>query len=217
MSATKKTAVPKLDLRNQYKELYRPSAREVVVVDVPELALIALDGVIETGVGPADSESFQKAMGAMYGVAYGLKFMSKLHEKVPIDFTVMPMEGLWSTESGEFEFEKVEPWLFTLLMMQPEHITQDMFERVVSEANAKRPNPALGSLRLEKWREGRSIQIMHVGPYSEEPETIEKMDAFAEEHGHQLHGRHHEIYMGDPRRAKPENLKTILRHPIVAG
>jgi hypothetical protein len=209
------TTTKKLDLRRQYKEFYRPSAQEVVVVDVPEMQFITLDGVIEAGVAPAESESFQEAMGAIYGVAYGLKFMSKLREKDPIDFTVMAMEGLWAAESGEFEFGKVEPWLYTLLMMQPEHITQDMFQRAVSEANAKRPNPALGLLRLDEWREGPSIQIMHIGPYSEEPGTIEKMDAFAEKHGYQLHGRHHEIYMGDPRRAKPENLKTILRHPIV--
>ncbi len=225
MTATKKTAIPKLDLRKQYKELYHPSAKDVVVVDVPELQFIALDGGIEAGVGPADSDSFQEAMGALYGVAYGLKFMSKLREKDPIDFTVMAMEGLWAAESGNFEFGKVEPWLqfgkvepwlYTLLMMQPEHITQDMFARAVSEASAKRPNSALDLLRLGKWREGPSIQIMHIGPYSEEPGTIEKMDAFAEKHGYQLHGRHHEIYLGDPRRAKPENLKTIIRHPIVA-
>jgi len=225
VTATKKTAIPKLDLRKQYKELYHPSANDVVVVDVPELQFIALDGGIEEGVGPADSDSFQGAMGALYGVAYGLKFMSKLREKDPIDFTVMAMEGLWAAESGNFEFGKVEPWLqfgkvepwlYTLLMMQPEHITQDMFERAVSEASAKRPNSALDLLRLGKWREGPSIQIMHIGPYSEERGTIEKMDAFAEKHGYQLHGRHHEIYLGDPRRAKPENLKTILRHPIAA-
>jgi len=216
VTATKKMAIPKLDLRKQYKELYRPSAKEVAVVDVPQLQFITLDGVIEAGVGPADSDSFQEAMGALYGVAYGLKFMSKRREKDPIDFTVMAMEGLWAVESGNFEFGKVEPWLYTLMMMQPEHITQDMFERAVSEASAKRPNSALDLLRLGRWREGPSIQIMHIGPYSEEPGTVEKMDAFAEKHGYQLHGRHHEIYLGDPRRAKPENLKTILRHPIVA-
>jgi hypothetical protein len=164
-------------------------------------------------VKPADSESFQEAMGAIYGVAYGLKFMSKLREKDPIDFTVMAMEGLWAAESGEFG--KMEPWLYTLLMMQPEHITQDMFQRAVSEANAKRPNPALGLLRLEVA--GRPIDSDHAyRSLLRRAGHNREVDVFAEKHGYRLHGRHHEIYMGDPRRAKPENLKTILRHPIVA-
>lgn len=209
--------VPKLDLKKMYKQLYSPSARTVRVVDVPEFQFLAVDGEIEGGLGPGDSETFQEAMGAMYGVAYGLKFMSKLREHDPIDFTVMALEGLWTTKSGEFEFDREDdPWLYTLLIMQPDHITHEMFERAVEDAAEKRPNPSLLRLRLERWREGPSIQIMHLGPYSEEPRTIQKMDRFAEEHGYRLHGRHHEIYVGDPRRAKPENLKTILRHPIVS-
>jgi hypothetical protein len=216
MATTKKQpSAPKLDLRKTYRDLYTASSEEVVVVDVPELQFVALGGVIEAGIGPGDSESFRDAMGALYGVSYGLKFMSKLREDDPIDFTVMPLEGLWSAESGEFEFGKVEPWLYTLLMMQPDHITLDMFDRAVTDARAKRPGPVWKRLSLERWREGPCIQIMHRGPYSEEPGTIEKMDGFAAEHGYELRGRHHEIYLGDPRRAKPENLKTVLRHPIV--
>jgi hypothetical protein len=99
-------------------------------------------------------------------------------------------------------------------MMQPDHITSAMFEQAVADTLAKRPNPALDHIRLECWREGPSIQIMHIGPYADEPATLDKMDAFAEEHGYQRHGRHHEIYIGDPTRSKPENLKTVLRHPV---
>jgi hypothetical protein len=209
-----KAGVPKLDLRRQYKELYSPSAKEVAVVDVPEIQFIWLDGSIPAGVGPSDSESFRDAMGAMYGVAYGLKFISKLREENPIDFTVMAIEGLWSTESGEFDWDWREPSLYSLIMMQPDHITSSMFETAVADAGAKRLNPFLDEIRLERWREGSAIQIMHIGPYADEPATLEKMDAFAEDNGYELHGRHHEIYLGDPTRAKPENLKTILRHPI---
>jgi hypothetical protein len=216
MADTKaKSQMPKLDLRKQYKELYAPSAKEVVVVDVPEFQFIWFDGTIEPGVTPSDSESFRDAMAAMYGIAYGLKFRSKLREVDPIDFTVMAMEGLWSTESGgQFDWEWSEPSLYSLLMMQPAHVTQEMFDEVVAETKAKRPNPLLEEVRLQIWREGPAIQIMHIGPYSDEPATIEKIDAFAQGHGYQLHGRHHEIYLGDPTRAKPENLKTVLRHPI---
>jgi len=215
MTAAKtKPTVRKLDLRKQYRELYSPSARSVAVVDVPELQFIWLDGRLPAGVGPSDSESFREAMNAMYGVAYGLKFMSKLREDDPIDFKVMAMEGLWSTDSGGFDKKPREPWLYSLIMLQPDHISRAMFEEAVHDAGVKRPNPVLGDIRLERWKEGPAIQIMHIGPYSTEPATIEKMDAYAEEHGYELHGRHHEIYLGDPTRAKPENLKTILRHPI---
>jgi hypothetical protein len=215
--ATQKSAPPKRDLKKEYKHLYNPSAKEVEVVDVPELQFLMLDGEIERGLGPEQSPGFQADMGAMYGVAYGLKFMSKLREESPIDFTVMALEGLWTTESGHFKFGNTEdPWLYTLLMMQPDHIDHHMFEQAVRAAGEKHSNPSLAKLRLERWHEGRSIQIMHKGPYSGEPATIEKMDAYAEEHGYRLRGRHHEIYLGDPRRAKPENLKTILRHPILA-
>jgi hypothetical protein len=213
-ASTAKTPVPKLDLRRQYADLYKPSARAVVVVDVPELLFVALDGRIEAGTRPSDSESFREAMTAMYGVAYGLKFMSKLREDDPLDFTVMAMEGLWSTESGVFDWTWTEPSLYTLLMMQPDHITPAMFAEAVAGAAAKRPAAVLEDIRLERWCEGPSIQIMHIGPYADEPATLEKMDAFAEVNGYELHGRHHEIYIGDPTRSKPENLKTVLRHPV---
>lgn len=210
-----RTQVPKLDLRKQYKEFYHPSAKEVVLVDVPEFLFLALDGTVETGVRPGDSEDFRNGMGAMYSVGYGLKFMSKLRPDDPVDFTVMAVEGLWETESGDrFDFDWREPSLYTLLMMQPNHITPAMFEQAVSDANAKKANPALDRIRLERWREGPSVQIMHIGPYADEPATLEKMETFADEHGYEFHGRHHEIYMGDPTRSRPENLKTVLRHPV---
>jgi hypothetical protein len=213
--AQDKKTIPKLDLRKKYAEFYLPSAKEVTLVDVPEFLFITLDGSIDAGVRPGDSESFREAMAAMYGVSYGLKFMSKLRVEDPIDFTVMAVEGLWSTESGSmFDFDWREPSLYTLLMMQPEHITTTMFEQAVADARAKRPNHALDRIRLERWREGPSVQIMHLGPYSDEPATLAKMDDFAAEHGYEFHGRHHEIYIGDPNRSKPENLKTVLRHPV---
>jgi len=207
--------IPKLDLRRQYKELYLPSVKEVVLVDVPELLFIALEGVVKAGARPGESESFLEAMAALYAVGYRLKFMSKLRNENPIDFTVMPVEGLWSTESGtRFDFSWREPSNYTLLLMQPDHITSEMFEQAVADSRSRRPNPALNHIRLELWHEGPSVQIMHIGPYADEPATLEKIDAFVEEHGYELHGRHHEIYLGDPTRSKPEKLKTVLRHAI---
>ena len=213
--AQKRPAIPKLDLRRQHKELYLPSAKEVVLVDVPEFLFIALDGVVAPKVRPGDSDDFLDAMRAMYGVGYSLKFMSKLRAENPIDFTVMAVEGLWTTESGErFEFDWREPSLYTLLMLQPDHITPEMFEQAVAETRARRPNLALDRLRLERWCEGPAVQIMHIGPYETESATLDKMDVFAEEHGYRFHGRHHEIYISDPNRSKSENLKTVLRHAV---
>jgi hypothetical protein len=204
----------KIDLRKQYKSLYTPSAKMVVIVDVPRFNFVMLDGTIPPSVAPADSAEFQDAIGALYGAAFTLKFMSKLRKENPLDFTVMALEGLWWVDSGQFDFMKKEPWRFTLMIMQPEHITPQMFRGALEQLNKKKPSPALAKLRLADFHEGLCMQIMHIGPYSGEPATIAKMHAFAHDNGYRLRGKHHEIYMGDPRRASPERLKTILRQPL---
>jgi len=107
-----------------------------------------------------------------------------------------------------------EEWKWTMMMMQPDHITEEMYHEALKQVREKRDNPALSRLRLERFREGLCMQIMHIGPYAEEPRTIDRMMAFAKENDYALRGKHHEIYLGDPRRAKPERLRTILRHPI---
>jgi hypothetical protein len=206
----------KLDLRMQFKELYSPSAKEVRLVDVPDLAYLFIDGRVEAGVRPGESDVFTEDVEALYGVSYALKFMSKVDPENPIDYKVAVLEGLWSPESGVFEWGKPEPWLYRLLMLQPDHINQAMLDAAVSKTRAKRPNSALDRLHLERWREGPSIQIVHVGPYADEPRNLDLMEAYATQNSLEMHGRHHEIYLGDPRTAKPENLKTILRHPVRA-
>lgn len=129
----------------------------------------------------------------------------------------MAVEGLWDTESGDrFDFDWREPSLYTLLMMQPDRITHEMLEQAVSDTKARKANPALDRIRLEHWCEGPSVQIMHIGPYADEPAALEKMETFAGEHGYEVHGRHQEIYIGDPTRSKSENLKTVFRHPVKA-
>jgi hypothetical protein len=204
----------KIDLRKQYKSLYSPSAKNVATVDVPGFKFVMFDGAIQPGVAPANSPEFQDAIGALYGVAFTLKFMSKLRKENPLDFTVMALEGLWWVEGEQFDFQKKQPWRFTLMIMQPEHITPTMYAAALDQLNKKKPSTALTRLRLADFHEGLCMQIMHIGPYSEEPATIAKMHDFAQQNGYRLHGKHHEIYMGDPRRAKPERLKTILRQPL---
>ena len=204
----------KLDLKKAYKHLYQPSAKAVVVVDVPALQFVMIDGAIEPGESPGTSPAFQDAMQALYGISYTLKFASKLRAENPIDYTVMALEALWWVEDEDFDITRPDNWHWRAMMMQPDHITDAMFQEALVQVRAKKPSLALDLLRFETWREGLSVQIMHIGPYAEEPATITKMDAYARENDYHMRGRHHEIYLGDPRRADPAKLKTVLRHPI---
>jgi hypothetical protein len=204
----------KLDLRKRYKHLYQPTAKEVVLVDVPEFNFVMLDGMIHAGEKVDASAAFAQAMEAMYGISYTLKFASKLRKENPIDYTVMALEALWWVKDDNFEFGKIEDWYFSAMMMQPDHITQAMFEDARNQLEKKRPNPALAKLRWITFKEGLSIQVMHVGPYSAEPATIDRMKTFMKENDLVRNGKHHEIYLGDPRRADPAKLKTVLRQPV---
>ncbi len=204
----------KIDLKKELKYLYAPSAKQVEVVEVPEFKFAMIDGEIEPGMRPDTSPAFGEAMEALYGISYTLKFMSKLRSQDPIDYTVMALEGLWWVEGSEFDITNPEGWKWRMMILQPDHISTEMYLEAVQQLKQKKDPPALPRLRFESFREGLSIQIMHVGPYSEELGTIAKMDAFAQEHGYRMHGKHHEIYLGNPMRANPERLKTILRHPV---
>ena len=204
-----------LDLKKEYKHLYVPSAKKVELVQVPPLKFIMVDGGIEKGQMPGDSPAFQEAMQALYGMAYTIKFTSKLRKENPIDYPVMALEGLWWVTDGQFDFNRKDNWVYTLMILEPEHITAEMVEEARRQVIKKRGDtPALSRLRLEEFEEGLCVQIMHIGPYATEPATKERMEAFARENGYSLCGRHHEIYLGNPLRAEPEKLKTVLRQPV---
>jgi hypothetical protein len=203
-----------LDLRKQWKHLYAPAAGKVALVDVPDLKFLMIDGCIEPGEAPGTSPAFGEAMAALYGAAYTLKFMSKLREDDPIDYPVMALEGLWWVEDGKFDITVKDNWGYTLMIMQPDHTTQEMFAEALAQVAKKKPNPVLSRLRLASFCEGLCVQTMHLGPYATEPATVEKMQRWAAENGYQMTGKHHEIYLGDPRRAEPEKLKTVLRHGV---
>ncbi len=205
-----------LDLRKQWKHLYAPSARKIELVDVPELKFLMIDGRIEPGEAPGTSPAFEEAMGALYGTAYTLKFMAKLRKEDPINYPVMALEGLWWVEDGKFDITIKDNWVYTLMILQPDLITPAMFGEALAQVAKKKPNPALPRLRLESFREGLCVQTLHIGPYATEPATVENMTRWAADpvRGYRLAGKHHEIYLGDPRRADPEKMKTVLRHPV---
>jgi len=203
-----------LDLKKRLKYLYAPSAKKVEVVEVPEFQFVMIDGQIEPGEMPGTSAGFEAAVGALYGAAYTLKFASKLRKENPVDYPVMALEGLWQVDGEEFDITRPGGWTFRLMILQPDHITQEMFRQALRQLEKKRAGPAPAGLRLERFHEGLCLQVMHVGPYATEPATIERMRAFARENGYAYHGAHHEIYLGDPRRSAPDKLKTILRQPV---
>ena len=208
-----------LDLKKDLKYLYAPSAKKVEIVKVPRLQFAMIDGAIEKGYEPGNSPSFQKATQALYGISYSLKFMLKKRKTNPIDYPVMALEGLWWVEDGVFDITVKDNWFYTLMILQPDVITKDSFEDGLSQVRRKRgDSPALSNLRLANFEEGLCVQVMHIGPYATEPATVERMRAFAQENGYRdlvgSGGKHHEIYLGDPRKADPAKLKTVLRHPV---
>lgn len=184
------------------------------LVEVPEFQFATIDGVIAADETPDSSASFANALDGLYGISYGFKFKSKLREQNPIDYTVMALEALWWVESGQFEFGRREPWFFRAMIMKPDHISPEMFQAAKQDLQDKKPDLELAGLHLERFEEGRSIQIMQRGPYADEPRTLAKMQNFLDVNGLKYRADHHEIYLGDPRRAKPENLRTVLRHAV---
>jgi len=210
----KELPVETLDLKKDLKWLYNPSAKKVELVDVPPFNFVMVDGAIEPDMAPGTSPGFQEAMQALYGAAYTLKFMARLRKENPVDYPVMAMEGLWWVEDGQFDIRKPGNWKYTVMILQPDLVTAEMFAEALAQLRKKKPGPGIERLRLERFHEGLCIQTMHIGPYLEEPATLARMEAWAGENGYSLAHNHHEIYLGNPLRADPAKLKTILRHPV---
>jgi hypothetical protein len=203
-----------LDLRKELKQYYMPSAKKIELVEVPEFNFLMIDGAIEPDKSPGTSPLFEQATGALYGAAYTLKFMFKKRKENPVDYPVMALEGLWFVEDGQFDIRKPGNWKYTLMILVPDLVGAEHFAEAVGQLRKKKPSPAVERLRLERFYEALCVQTMHIGPYAEEPATVTRMEAFAAENGYQMSHKHHEIYLGDPRRGDSAKLKTVLRHPV---
>lgn len=203
------TVSEKLDLKKTLKRFYNPSAKQCVVVDVPAMNFLMLDGAGDPNTSPV----FQTAVEMLYAVSYTLKFMLK--KQGAADYAVMPLEGLWWTpDMAEFTIEDKSNWLWTLMIAQPPFITAEQVAAAKAEAARKKELPALDGLRFEPYHEGLAAQIMHLGPFAAEGPTIAKLHAFIAHQGYALTSKHHEIYLSDFRRTAPEKLKTVIRQPI---
>ncbi|HET6452541.1 MAG TPA: GyrI-like domain-containing protein [Spirochaetia bacterium] len=197
-----------IDLKKDLKPLYSASAARPALVQVPSMGCLMVDGI-----GAPESGAFQEAVGSLYSVAYTLKFTFKKEHS--IDYPVMALEGLWSTDDPEnWRAARRETWRWTLFIVLPDVVTAAHVKKAVADAKKKAKFPEFPPVRFERFTEGRSAQVLHVGPYATEGATIDRLHAFVREQGCRLRGRHHEIYLGDPQRSAPEKLRTILRHPV---
>ncbi|GAA2637584.1 GyrI-like domain-containing protein [Streptomyces axinellae] len=192
-------------------DAYRARRDQFRIVDVPDMQYLMLDGHGDPNTSPAYAEAVQ----ALYPVAYKLKFASK--RDLGRDYVVSPLEGLWWAEDMDsFTVSRDKSrWHWTLMIMAPDWIDQQMFDAAVEQAGAKGHLARLGDIRLESLSEGVCVQTLHVGPFDDEADTLAQMHhSFIPDNGLHMVGKHHEIYLSDPRKAAPEKLRTILRQPV---
>lgn len=206
------------DFKKEYKELYQPKTKPSIV-DVPEMLFIAVDGYGD----PNTSPEYQRAVETLYGLSYAIKMSPKSGHAIEgfFDYVVPPLEGLWW--GGDIDLETMtitdkSKFSWRMMIRQPEFVTEEVFAWAQETLAKKKPELDPSIAKLWRFGEGLCVQVLHIGPYDEEPETVRQMDAWAKEQGYRIDisstRHHHEIYLSDPRRTAPEKLKTVLRHPI---
>lgn len=204
------------DFKKEQKQFYKPG-KKPEIIDLPQMTYIAVQGKGNPNL--PDSE-YKKSIQLLYNIAYTIK-MSKMgpHKiKDYFDFVVPPLEGLWwQEENSGIDYSHKESFEFISMIRMPDFVTPDVFDWAVKEATEKKGDD-FSKVKLITLKEGKCVQVMHVGSYDDEPATIEKMKEFAEQNGvepdYSNERRHHEIYLSDPRRTKVENLKTVIRIPV---
>ncbi|MGH3651399.1 GyrI-like domain-containing protein [Glutamicibacter sp.] len=199
----------KIDFKKSL-ERYRSKAGEFRVLQVPAAQYLMIEGAGD----PNTSDSYQQALQTLYPLAYKLKFASKAQGR---DYVVPPLEGLWWAEDMAVFTERRDKakWRWTMMLMVPAWINEDDYATALETAQAKKPLPCPGRIRFETLAEGQCVQTLHIGPYDAEAEILAAMHhEFIPGHGLRMTGKHHEIYLGDPRKVAPEKLRTILRQPV---
>jgi hypothetical protein len=192
------------------KEYYSPSVKQPQVITIPPLNYLMIDGHGDPNTAP----DYAAVVSALYTLSYTLKFDLKKRGETP-DYKVFPLQGLWwSSNMDDFLTGTKSNWDWTMMIAQPEWISPEEIEKAKVKALAKVTQAVLDRARFETYDEGLVVHLMHIGPYSAEGPNIARMHQFAFDQGYQLTGKHHEIYLGDPRKAAPDKLKTIIRQPI---
>jgi hypothetical protein len=198
----------KIDFKKELKSLYQPSAKVVALVDVPPMNYLMIDGEGD----PNTAKSYAEAIEALFAVAYTVKFAVKKSQE--IDYGVMPLESLWwAADMTAFTTGDKAKWQWTAMIMQPSFVTKEIVAAAVADVKKKKNPTALAKLRFEALTEGTCAQTLHIGPFSEEGPTIERVHEFIRARGKRI-GKHHEIYLSDLRKAAPEKWKTVVRQPF---
>ncbi len=198
----------KVDLKKEFRHLYLPTAKDVVEVEVPALRFLMIDGEGDPNVSPA----YAQAVEALFSVSYTAKF--KVKKLSAIDYAVMPLEGLWwADDLSAFVANDRSKWKWSMMLMQPEFVDEAVIRESIEDVWRKKGLHAVRRLRLEDFAEGTCAQTLHVGPFSEEGPTIQRVHDFIAARS-ALRGRHHEIYLSDIRRADPRRWKTVIRQPM---
>ncbi|WP_243074294.1 GyrI-like domain-containing protein [Microbacterium sp. SS28] len=201
----------KVDFKTAIPTYSAPRGR-FEIVTVPASSFLMIDGHGD----PNTSEQYRDALTTLYPVAYALKFLSK--KDLDRDYVVMPLEALWwadDMESFTIARDKSQ-WSWTAMILTPDWLTMEHLDAARAAVERKGGAPALDAIRLETLDEGLAVQTLHIGSYDDEGPVLHEMhDGFIPAHGLRMTGRHHEIYLGDPRRTAPEKLRTILRQPVV--
>lgn len=204
------------DYKKEYKEYYLPP-KKTQIITIPSMNFIAVRG---TGDPNEENGVYKESIGLLYGIAYTIKMSKMGKHKIQgyFDYVVPPLEGFWWQEGSRgVDYSQKETFQWISLIRLPEFVTEETFQWAVKEATVKK-QADFSNVEFLTYEEGLCVQCMHIGPYDNDPETVQLMDQYAEEQGYTLDfesGRyHHEIYLSDVRRCKPENLKTVIRHPI---
>ena len=200
----------KIDFKKELKHLYKPTVKKFATVEVPDTNFIMIDGIGN----PNTEKTYAEAVQVIFGLSYTIKFMVKKGD-LQIDYGVLPLEGLWwMDDMSRFSVDTKDEWKWTMMIMQPEFITRDIYDHAIKELIRKKNPSNIAQVRFEPYSEGLSAQIMYIGPYADEEPAIKKLHEYIHDEGFNRHGKHHEIYLSDPRRSKPEKLKTVLRQPM---
>jgi len=199
-----------MDFKDELDYLYKPSSNDFTMVTVPALRYLMIDGQGD----PNTSLDYQNSLEALYSVAYSLKFTSK--KDLGKDYVVPPLEGLWwADDMSAFTQARKNEWKWTMMIMVPTWIDKIMVKKSIQVVSEKKTNSKLSKIRIEALKEGKSVQIMHIGSFADEAPVLNKLHReYLPNAGFALNGKHHEIYLSDPRKTESSKLRTIIRQPV---
>lgn len=209
ITENRRALMTKIDIKKELGKFYNPGAKDVTLTDIPKMNFIMVDGQ-----GAPESEQFQQSVEALYSIAYAIKMAKKKTDGT--DYAVLPLEGLWwAADMSAFDPQKSDrsKWQWTLMIMQPDFVTAADFAGARQASMKKKANPDISEVRFESFKEGKSAQIMHIGPFSAEGENVRRIHDRIAEIGGTLSGKHHEVYLSDFRRVSPDKMRTVLRQP----